>query len=474
MKRMHILIGLVRHEVAGCGGTAFGHQFIRALRQKVDVSVITITQWLSGEIANLENEGPSVEETTWEGLSSLIIRPRTSLAYNLTGTTTSAEVAESCLISEQIADFARRQKIDLFHILHWEYLKSCLFEAALQAKKPFVFTPYDYLTFCPRVFMRQRNKIFCSGPDKYARKCLLCLESIDGFWGVISRFMKRYNRRMSFMAFSGLGSLLGPGYEPQWSIVVRHRAIRKYLLSCARILPFSTLMAKEMQRHLKLPSTQFTVCKYGLLTDPHKLPKGKRFRAPLHIGYIQRISYESGAFFILEAWRRANIRPDQAILHMFAQPGGKKYVEDSVYKKLVDKGYVQIKEGIIAEKMDEILIDISAVVVGYQMKYIGSSAAAYEAVARGIPAIAPEWKSNANDSEDGLIEGINAIKYCNFDVNSLSKTLKKCCRNPNLLERLYETCDLPAEFRKDAYIQKILKVCEDIINKVDRKQDAQG
>jgi len=222
-------------------------------------------------------------------------------------------------------------------------------------------------------------------------------------------------------------------------------------------------MALELHKHLGLPKEKFTVCQYGLLSNPSRLPKGERFSPPLHIGHLQRVSHETGTFFILEAWRRAGITSSQAILHLFGQNGSSQLLKNGPYGSLIETGNVRVHEGAIADRMDEVLADLAAVIVAYQWQ-VGFSAVAYEVIARGVPVIAPEWRDNGGAvCEDGTVDGLNAIKYRNWDVNSLTHVLRKCCVDPSILERLYPTCDLPPAYRQEAFVQRYLEVYRKIV-----------
>jgi len=102
--------------------------------------------------------GPLTEEKLHCGLPALFVRPRTDLAYNLTRSASqSDDVAEGQYLARCIAEFARKQNVDVIHILQWAMLKTCLFEAALLAGIPFVHTPYEYWSVCPQYFLMQHG-----------------------------------------------------------------------------------------------------------------------------------------------------------------------------------------------------------------------------------------------------------------------------------------------------------------------------
>jgi hypothetical protein len=191
MRRFRVLVGHFSEEVYSDGSNALNDALLNGLQEVADLSLIVTNYW------GQRRSGPLVEETVFQGIPAVVIRPRTKLAFDLTDTAALTDrVAEGRYIAQFIADFATRQKIDLMHVLQWGHLKGCLFEAALRAGIPFVHTPYEYWSVCPQYFLLQYGRTVCSGPDESGRKCRDCKDCkcdrllpgrIDGIFRVIAR-----------------------------------------------------------------------------------------------------------------------------------------------------------------------------------------------------------------------------------------------------------------------------------------------
>ncbi len=451
MSRRRVLLGLVFEESFAAGAVSFLQGYVESIRPHVDLSLISVTSTYS-----LCTDGPLVERRCWNGVPCLHVRPKTWLEYDLTESAPStAPVEEGRQISREIAAWARDTGSELLHVMEWEPLRGALFQAGFDAGLPVVVTPFDYRLACPQVYLRERNRGFCTGPDRSGRKCRVCLDEVY-------RIPSSWKRRL--MTSTPLGSLLGPLYEPQWSLVQRRRAMARYARGVRLLCAFSPTWADVLNEHLGLPESQIRVVDYGLLTSPPRIPVGRRYERPLRFGYLQRVSLESGAMFLLDAWADAAISPNDAVLRIYADQGGRDLLRASRYAALLESGSLQVEEGRIGDRLDEVLTDLSAVVVAYQLR-MGISSVGYEAVARGIPVIAPRWEHRGQPCEEGIVEGLNALKYVNYDAASLTQTLQRAAADPSALRTLAEGCALPDYYGRDAYMKRYLQVYDSVCSR---------
>jgi len=478
MKRYRILVGHLSEEIYSDGSTALNNTLLSGLREVADLSLIVTNYW------GQRRPGPLVEETVHDGLPALVIRPRTRLAFDLTSSAALTDgVAEGQYLAQYMADYALKQKIDLMHILQWGHLKGCLFEAALRARIPFVHTPYEYWSVCPEFFLLQYGRSICSGPDESGRKCRDCMNNLERlpraqhqlpYARPVKTFMQDLPARLAWrlqkfgkseLAMKIFGPqwepLFGPTYGDQWEIASHLRALRYYLSLAERILPMNTFWARELSKHLRVPFDKFTVCPAGVFEMTRKLPKGDRFKPPLHFGHPHRVSRESGTFFVLDAWRTSGVTLDQGILHIYGQNGSRHLLRETGYEDLIRTGSVIVHEERIADKLDEVFLPLAAVVSAYSWK-LGACGNGH-AIARGIPNIAGHWDYPEYEKESPVREGVNALTYRRWDVDSLADVFRGCARDPGRLECLYDTCALPSGFTQKDFVRRYRRVYEEIL-----------
>jgi glycosyltransferase involved in cell wall biosynthesis len=420
-----------------------------------------------------------MEEGDYEGLPALKLRPRTNLAFDLRNTAIRNDgVAEGRCLAQGIADFAREHKVDLIHILQWGHLKGVLFEAAIRAGIPFVHTPYEYWSVCPMYYLRQHNRTLCSGPDDYGRKCWDCINHFETVPAAYAdpklqppkTWTGRFKRRLQIqISTERIMRLFGPRWAPffgsvyasQWELALRLRSVRAYLAHAARILPMTPLWADELRQHLRLPKERFTVCPPGIPDSATPLPKGNRFAPPLQFGHLHRVSRETGTYFVLEAWRKACIKPAQAVLNIYGQTGAVDFLRESEYRSLIDAGCVRVHEGRIANRLDEVLSQLAAVITCYMWKTGGDTYP--DAIAHGVPSIVARGDDDLVES-NLIFDGINGFTFRRGDANALADVLQKCALDPERLARLYDTCSLPVGWRLNDMIERYLRVYEDVLH----------
>jgi len=479
MRRRKILLGHVSVEKYPDGSTSFNEAVVSGLKPVADLHLL-VTDYFGKQ-----RTGPLLEETTVHGIPALVVRPRTGLAFDLTDAAFPSEgVSEGRYLADRIAEYASSQDIDLMHILQWGYLKGCLFEAALRARIPFVHTPYEYWSVCPQYFLLQYGRTTCSGPDESSRKCRDCMNHLQPlplprapapYPRPQETFRQKLPQRLEWRLERFLRSdfamkLFGPDWEHlfgstfgrQWDITFHLRALRHYLARAARILPMNTFWARELSEHLRVPLNKFTVCPAGVFEAVRKLPKGDRFELPLHFGHPHRVSRETGTFLVLDAWRTAAISREQGILHIYGQDGSTYLLREQGYDDLIRSGSVQIHEERIGDRLDEVFMPLAAVISAYTWK-IGACGNIH-AIARGIPTIAGRWDYPEFERESAVREGVNALTYRRWDMDSLAEVLRTCTHDPGRLERLYDRCELPPGFTHKDFIDRYLRVYEDVLS----------
>jgi glycosyltransferase involved in cell wall biosynthesis len=478
MKSYRVLVGLLSEEDYSDGSTALNNIIVSGLKEVVDLSLVVTGYW------GRQRPGPLVEETFHHGLPALVIRPRTRLAFDLTDNAVLTDgVAEGQYLAQCIANYASKQQVDLMHVLQWGHLKGCLFEAALRARIPFVHTPYEYWSVCPAYFLLQYGRTICSGPDESGRKCRNCVSNLEHlprrqpqplpYARPTKTFMQKLPERLTWRLQSFAESelamkMFGPQWEPlfgpafgrQQEIASHLRALRFYLARAARILPMNTFWARELSKHLRIPFDKFTVCPPGVEMT-RKIPKGDRFKPPLHFGHPHRVSRESGTFVVLDAWRKSAVTPDHGILHIYGQDGSQDLLRTTGYEDLIRSGSVKVHEGRIADKLDEVFQPLAAVVSAYSWK-IGSCGNT-DAIARGVPNIAGHWDYPEYEKDTPVRDGLNALTYRRWDVDSLADVFRNCARDPAQLERLYDTCELPSGFTRKDFIERYHRVYKEIL-----------
>jgi glycosyltransferase involved in cell wall biosynthesis len=479
-KRYRILLGHFSEEEYADGSMALNDAFIRGLGEVADVSLVVTNYW------GKRRPGPLVAETTYNGLPALILRPHTPLAFDLTERAVPSDgVAEGRYLSQCIANFAIKQKIDLMHILQWGHLKGCLFEGALRAKIPFIHRLYDYWAVCPQAHLMQHGRIPCDGPDEYGRKCAECMSNWvpipqlhedppyptmrKTFWQQLpQRIAWRWQRLANFelaMRFFGphWAPVFGSTYAMQWEFTYRLRALRYYLARAACIVAPNPVWAQEISRHLRIPLANFRICSAYPFITPEKLPKGDRFQPPIQFGHPHRISWETGTFFVLDAWRRARVSPTQGILNIYGQDGGTDVLRRAGYADLISSGSVVVHEGRIANRLDEVFMPLAAVISCVQWENGGSGN--LHAIARGVPNIATRWDYPGYEQSSILRDGINGLTFKRGDIGSLAEVIQKCVQNPSVLERMYDTCELPPGFTFNDFVRQYMEVYDEVTAK---------
>jgi hypothetical protein len=475
---LKILIGHLSEEKYSDGSTAFNDAVVRGLKPVADLCLI-VTNYFGKQRGR-----PLAEETILDGIPALVVRPRTDLAFDLRSNTYPLEgVAEGRYLAGRIAEYALKQNVDVMHILQWGYLKGCLFEAALEAGVPFVHTPYEYWSVCPQYFLLQYGRSICSGPDESGRKCRDCMNHLEPLrppeplpysrpertflQSLPERFEWRLQRFLkSELALKIFGPewerLFGPTFGRQWDITLHLHALRYYLSRAARILPMNTFWARELSMHLRIPAHMFTVCPPGVVSESvRKLPKGDRFKPPLHFGHPHRVSRETGTFFVLDAWRRSAITADQGVLHIYGQSDSTNLLRARGYDELIRSGSVRVHEERIADRLDEVFAPLAAVISAYTWK-VGACGNVHS-IAMGIPTIAGRWDYPEYATESPIREGINALIYRRWDAASLAEVLQTCTREPARLEALYEHCELTPGFTHKDFIDRYLRVYENVV-----------
>ena len=164
---------------------------------------------------------------------------------------------------------------------------------------------------------------------------------------------------------------------------------------------------------------------------------------------------------MLGAWRKSGVALDQGILHIYGHGGSRELLRGIGYEDLIHTGSVRVHEERIADKLDEVFLPLAAVVSAYSWK-IGACGNGH-AIARGIPNIAGHWDYPEYEMESPVREGVNALLYRRWDVDSLADVFRDCARNPARLERLYDTCELPSGFTQKDFIERYRRVYEDIL-----------
>lgn len=439
---MNVLVGIIyQNESLAAGSVTTSYNLIKELSTFYNVHLVMIPDW------GYKNDGEEAvtEKCVWKNYNGLVIKPKTNLSYGIeTGIENlTAGQKEYEYISAKIQEYIHENKIDLVHVLEWEELKTVLFDAADKANIPYVFSLFDYRTVCSRIFLRFKNKSICSGPGII--KCAICNTSKHKMLSQLTTTV--FNYKKSYIHH----------------YIEKKRFLNYFINKAKFLLPQSQYQSSEVQKVYNCDDEKMKIVHQNYLgTDiPYKLHQPRQ--SALQIGYLQRVSKESGIYFILKAWKMAKVDKENAVLNIYCPDGGAKLLNNSRYVHLIKEGNVVIYEGTIRNKISEVMDKLDAVICAYQFK-LGASIVGLEGISYGVPAIAPVWVNDGIVNNDGIINGVNGLTYENWNVASLSNLLQQVSTDHQLIHRLFETCKVPEEFTYSAFIKNHVEVYKNSVS----------
>ncbi|HRK60802.1 MAG TPA: glycosyltransferase, partial [Candidatus Kapabacteria bacterium] len=105
---------------------------------------------------------------------------------------------------------------DIIHFHNFLGLSLAIVETARKQSIPYIFTPHNYWTLCPRLYLLNKEGAQCSGPSSDGKKCAQCVDNSDEY----SHYSSRLSHAISLFSDSG-NRIIPPSHRTK-QLLVEH------------------------------------------------------------------------------------------------------------------------------------------------------------------------------------------------------------------------------------------------------------
>lgn len=352
---------------------------------------------------------------------------------------------ETRAFTRALSDALKAREIELVHMLDWEDGPGiAIFQAAIDAGIPFVWTPVDHRVSCAQVHLFEQGLRPCEGPDESFAKCTRCMATLrppdDGPRARIFNVVRDACYRAGFTPPL-------KRYAPPEAWKRRAEAAQRMMAQAAAIVTWSEGFGRGLERRFDLPWEMFHTIYCPTAAGAKQVALDPaRFEQPLRFGFMNGTGRHWGMRFLLEAWRRAAIPPQAGVLELFVYPGYGKIALQAGFGKLVRSGSVLVREERIAGREDEIYGRLAACVVSALWEFNGIDVGMLQ---RRMPVIAP-----FGQHQELFSEGVNGFFYERGNVESLASVLRGLALEPQRLLHAAGNCTIDPELTFDSFAHK--------------------
>lgn len=444
----------------GTGGITWAFRLINALSQRGDVEILPIVN------AGVSKK-PKLRLGTYRGLGAVLLTHPVHLPA--ISETEFERLGLSC--PEEMIELKRllkgeliEQGVDLVHMMDWSRagIGLAFLEVAKELDIPIINIANDYQSICIRSFMQYREVEPCTGPES-ARKCALCFNDarsaslVDQVIRSAAPRVQIKSPRMAVLVALMIGRI-APGsllYQMasrlEGYIVARQRSIREAIQVCQRIIFGGDEQRQIVMRWLGLPSERSAVLRHVPDTPSAGFQKkADAFRHPLEVAFVGRSWPGWGVRFLLRGWKELEISPDVAQLFVYTSPGFRRSLRGTSADGLLETPGIEIYEGPVFHRLDEIHRDSALHVIASQWQDQGSQPA-LEAQVRKTPLIVPDRYETRRYVEDG----VTGFHYHWRDLESFKQVLAGAISGPSRLELMSQRIP-PPDRRWDDYVEDLV------------------
>ncbi|MGQ9846579.1 MAG: glycosyltransferase [Bacteroidales bacterium] len=314
---------------------------------------------------------------------------------------------------------------DVIHFQHIAKMPFSLIRIAKQQKIPIVVTLHDFWYLCPRIHFYNGCNENCESSN-HGTRCITCLRKITDIKQIIKKRMEKFCflRRPNVNFFK---------YRYQYAVAS---------LNMADAIIAPSKFVRERYIEEGVDADKIEILPFGIMpVTRSKLPRDQ-----INLGYIGTIKPHKGCQDLLEAFRL--LRSNRAMLHIFGS-GDLKWLKN--FLNPAKKDLVVFHGDFDHAQKNDVYKMIDIIIIPSRC-YETYSFVAHEAIASGIPVIAPRHSVFCEIIEDGK----NGFLFEPFNVNSLASKIEHAISTYNnwgVINKCFE----PLVSEQTAYLVKIYK-----------------
>lgn len=291
---------------------------------------------------------------------------------------------------------------DVVHFQHIANMPFSLISIAKQKKIPVVVTLHDFWFLCPRIHFYNGRNENCK-TSNHGTRCITCLRKATDIKQIIKKWIEVFN----FLQ------------KPNANIFKQRYqyALASLNMADTIIAPSNFVRGRYIEEGIE--ADKIKVLPLGIMPVTHSKSPGDK----INLGYIGAIKHHKGCYDLLKAFTL--LGGDRTMLHIFGR-GDLKWVKK--YLNQVSKDSVVFHGDFDDSQRNEVYKLIDAIIIPSRC-YETYSFVAHEALAAGIPIIAPRHSVFCEIIEDGK----NGFLYEPLNINSLVSKIKYLISNYNNL-----------------------------------------